>query len=104
VIIVSSIGLFDYTELRELYATSRLEFGVSLTAMLDVLIIGVLSGVVLAVGLSLAWLLYASSRPPEAVLGRIPHFRSLDTPKAEGKLVFLQSSSICFILQFLQIS
>jgi len=72
VIIVSAIGLFDQKALVELYATNRLELGISLVSMLGVLILGVLPGVGLAIGLSLAWPLYVVSIPPDAVLGRVP--------------------------------
>ncbi len=41
----------------ELWATNRNEFAVCMVAMLDVLIVGVLPGVGLAIGLALAWLL-----------------------------------------------
>lgn len=72
VIIVSGLSLFDNAALRELYATSRLEFGVCMVAMFGVLLLGVLPGVGLAVGLSLGWLLYVESRPSDAILGRVP--------------------------------
>ena len=103
VIIVSSISLFDYPGLRELYATSRLELGVSLTAMTGVLLLGVLPGVALAVGLSLAWVVYASSRPPEAVLGRVPGMKGFHSIKefpeavtVPGLLIYQFSSNIVF--------
>jgi MFS superfamily sulfate permease-like transporter len=41
----------------ELWGTSHIEFAVCMVAMLDVLIVGVLPGVGLAIGLALAWLL-----------------------------------------------
>lgn len=71
VIIVSALGLFDLASLRELYAISRLEFGMCVIATAGALIFGVLQGVAITVGLSLAWLLKVAARPPDAVLGRV---------------------------------
>ena len=103
VIIVSAIGLFDHKALAELYVTNRLELGISLVAMLGVLILGVLPGVGLAIGLSLAWLLYVVSRPPDAILGRVPGLKGWyslkDNPEAHAKpgiLVFQFNANIVF--------
>ena len=75
VIIVSGWSLLDMAAFRELYTAKRLELGFSLVAMLGVLILGVLPGVATAVGLSLVWLVYVESVPPDAVLGRVPGLR-----------------------------
>jgi high affinity sulfate transporter 1 len=72
VIMVSSVGLFDFATLRELYRSSRRELLLSLTTTVGVLLLGVLKGVLLAVVLSLLWLLAIGSRPHDAVLGRVP--------------------------------
>lgn len=72
VILVSAWGLFDAGALQELRKASRREYLFSLGTTLGVLFLGVLSGVVLAVGLSLLWLLSVGSRPSDAVLGRVP--------------------------------
>jgi len=72
VIMVSSVGLFDFATLRELYRSSRRELLLSLATTVGVLLLGVLKGVLLAVILSLLWLLAIGSRPHDAVLGRVP--------------------------------
>jgi len=71
VIMVSAIGLFDLAELRALYKISHRELLLSVGTTLGVLILGVLPGVLLAVALSLFWLLTLASRPHDAVLGRM---------------------------------
>jgi high affinity sulfate transporter 1 len=71
VIMVSAVGLFDYKELRSLYEISRRELLLSVGTTLGVLILGVLPGVLLAVALSLFWLLTVVSRPHDGVLGRV---------------------------------
>jgi high affinity sulfate transporter 1 len=72
VIMVSAVGLFDFATLRDLYRSSRRELLLSVMTTLGVLLLGVLHGVLLAVVLSLLWLLAISSRPHDAVLGRVP--------------------------------
>ena len=72
VIMVSAVGLFDFKELRNLYAVSYRELLLSVGTTLGVLILGVLPGVLLAVALSLFWLLKVVSRPQDGVLGRVP--------------------------------
>lgn len=71
VIVVSAVGLFDFTTLRELSAMSRVELGFSLATTLGVLVLGVLPGVLVAILLSLLLLLILTSRPTDAVLGRV---------------------------------
>ena len=71
VIMVSAVGLFDFKELRNLYEISHRELLLSVSTTLGVLILGVLPGVLLAVALSLFWLLTVVSRPHDAVLGRV---------------------------------
>jgi high affinity sulfate transporter 1 len=71
VIMVSAVGLFDFAELRSLYEISSRELLLSVGTTLGVLILGVLPGVLLAVALSLFWLLTVASRPHDGVLGRV---------------------------------
>lgn len=70
VILVSAIGLFDLADLHQLYHMSYREFLMSVGTTLGVLALGVLPGILLAVVLSLIWLLSVGSRPHDAVLGR----------------------------------
>ncbi len=71
VIIVASIGLFDFASVRDLYKISNREFAISATTTMGVLILGVLPGVMLAIGLSLIWLIAVDSDPHDAVMGRV---------------------------------
>jgi len=71
VIIVSAVHLFDLGALKELYGASGREFILSVGTTIGVLVLGVLPGVLLAVALSLVWLLMVGSKPSDAVLGRV---------------------------------
>ena len=72
VIAVASISLFDLSALRELHCASRRELVFSLATTAGVLCFDVLPGVLIAIVLTLLWLLLAASQPHDAVLGRVP--------------------------------
>jgi high affinity sulfate transporter 1 len=103
VIIVSATGLFDLEALRRLFETNRVEFVLGFTATVSALVFGVLSGVAIAVGLSLAWLLYVGARPTDDVLGRIPGrdgyydlAEHADAKPVDGVLIYRFNASLFF--------
>jgi MFS superfamily sulfate permease-like transporter len=71
VLVTSALGLFDVGSLRRYYALSRFEFGLSLVAMLGTMTVGVLQGVLIAVGLAVLAGLGLVSHPHDAVLGLV---------------------------------
>jgi SulP family sulfate permease len=74
-------GMIDIPEIRRLYRVKRFDFWVAIAAILGVLTFGVLAGIVIAVALSLAWLVYSNATPGMPVLGRAPGthvFRELE--------------------------
>lgn len=72
VLINSALGLFDVQNLLWLRRVSPREFRLSVVTLLGVVTVGVLPGVVVAVGLALVQLLARASHPPDAELGRVP--------------------------------
>jgi MFS superfamily sulfate permease-like transporter len=103
VIMISAAGLFDFKELRSLYEISHRELLLSLGTTLGVLILGVLPGVLLAVVLSLAWLLTVTSRPHDGVLGRVKGIRGFhdiaDFPEATtipGLILYRFDANVVF--------
>jgi high affinity sulfate transporter 1 len=72
VILVAAVGLFDLDGLCELFRMSPREGLLSVGTTVGVPVLGVLPGIVLAIALSLTWLLALASRPTDAVLGRVP--------------------------------
>ena len=72
VVIVAVVGLLDVAAIRRYYVMRRTDFWLAVTALLGVILIGILEGLVLAVLLSLIMLLYRASRPNLVVLGRVP--------------------------------
>ena len=72
ILVLAGVALFDIQALRNIINISRSEFALSLLATLGVATIGVLSGVALAVILSLLLLLRRASSPYDAILGQVP--------------------------------
>ena len=71
VLIIAAFGLFDIHALNELRRVSRGEFALAMVTTLGVVTLGVLDGILLAVGLALLLLVARASRPPDAELGRM---------------------------------
>lgn len=57
-------GMIDLDQLRRPYRVTGLIFGVAVAAIVGMLSAGVLTVVVIGGGLSLAWLLQVTTRPP----------------------------------------
>ena len=71
VLIGAAFGLFDVAALARLARISGSEFAVAIITMLGVVALGVMKGILVAIGLALLLLLIRASRPPDAVLGRV---------------------------------
>lgn len=71
ILVSSALSLFDFAALRRYYRVSRPEFRLSMLATLGVMTVGVLPGVLFAVGFALFKLLRLASRPHDAVLGPV---------------------------------
>jgi MFS superfamily sulfate permease-like transporter len=69
IVISAVIGLFDLAPLSGYYRVSRVEFYLSIIATLGVITLGVLPGILIAVGLALLKLLSLAANPHDAVLG-----------------------------------
>jgi SulP family sulfate permease len=71
IVIAAVLGFMDLGELRRFWRTRRTDFLLAITALVGVVTTTVLIGLVIAVVLSLAMLLYRASRPYIAVLGEV---------------------------------
>lgn len=72
VIMVAVYGLIDYKEAIHLWHTDQGDFAMLMVTFLGTLFIGVEEGIAIGVILSLALMIYRTTRPHLAVLGRIP--------------------------------
>ena len=76
IVIAASLSLMDVAEMRRYWAWRRTDFMIALVALIGVVMTTVLTGLAIAVLLSVAFLLYRASRPYVASLGRMPGYRS----------------------------
>ena len=72
VVIAAVLSLMDVAEMRRFAAQRRTDFIIALVALFGVITTDVLTGMIIAVGLSLVMVLAYASRPQVAVLGRVP--------------------------------
>ncbi|HMK08528.1 MAG TPA: SulP family inorganic anion transporter [Anaerolineales bacterium] len=72
IVIASVIGLLNVPEMRRFWEASRVDFLMGMAALLGVIFSDPGSGLILAVFLSLAVVLYRASRPRVTALGREP--------------------------------
>ena len=70
--IASVVSLVNLAELRRYWAWKRTDFLLAMTALGGVVFTTALTGMAIAVTLSLLAILYRASRPYIAVLGRVP--------------------------------
>ena len=81
VIMVAVFGLIDFKEPKHLWHTDRKDFVMLLVSFVATLFLGIEQGIAIGVLLSLAVLLYRTSKPHVAVLGKVPssdHYRNVD--------------------------
>ncbi|MGV8842520.1 MAG: SulP family inorganic anion transporter [Pseudomonas sp.] len=93
-IIVAVLGLVDFGALKRTWHYSRQDAAAMTATMLGVLLIGVETGILLGVGLSLLLFLWRTSQPHIAVVGQLPgseHFRNVE------RFAVVQSASVLSI-------
>lgn len=103
IIIVATISLIDYKKAIQLWRIHRSDFYQLIATFLATLFLGIQVGVMIGVLLSLAAVIYRSSKPQIVELGRIPetnHFRNIyrfpQAEKIEGALIFRFDSQLYF--------
>lgn len=85
-IIVAVMSLIDTRLIRRTWRYAHSEFTAMLATIALTLILGVETGILTGVGLSLALHLYRTSQPHSAVIGRVPgteHFRNVERYQVE---------------------
>lgn len=87
IIMVAVVSLIDIEEVKHLWQIKRDDLVICVLTFMATLFIGVSAGIVIGVLASLLWLVYTSTRPYVATLGRLPgttSYRSIEHfPKAE---------------------
>jgi SulP family sulfate permease len=103
IVIVAVLGFLRVNELQRIRRIRRDSFVGAIFALAAVLVLGILPGLLLAVGLSLLLLLGRASRPQGSVLGKLPGESAYvdveRSPEAEveaGVLVFRLNAALIF--------
>lgn len=73
IIIVAVFGLVNFKEARFLWKANKLDFWLMLATFISTLIFGIEYGIIVGVGLSLIVLIFRTSRPYVAELGKVPN-------------------------------
>ena len=103
IVVYAAVRLVDLAGFRKLAVFRRTELLLAFAALAGVLVLGILYGVLLAVGLSVAEMLYRVARPHDGVLGFVPGLAGMhdvdDYPHATtlpGLVVYRYDSPLFF--------
>jgi SulP family sulfate permease len=103
IIFLAVKSLFDFHEAVHLWNTHRRDFAMMIVTFVMTLFLGIEMGVFVGVVLSLGMIIYSSSKPHVAVLGRLPnsrHFRNIsrfpNAIQSDEILIFRFDSSLYF--------
>ncbi len=109
ILIAAAVSMIDVPALREIWRISRVEFVFAMIALVAPITLGVLAGVLVAVGATFAYLLRQMMRPRGALLGRIPGrdgfyklhrhpdaapVPGMTIPYVEGDLLFFNADNV----------
>ncbi|MFY0654315.1 MAG: solute carrier family 26 protein [Cyclobacteriaceae bacterium] len=103
IIITAVIGLIDFSQILKLWNTDRSDFFMLLSTFLGTLFIGIKEGILFGVGLSMVMMIFRTTRPHMAVLGKIPGtslFKNVnrfeEADEVEGALIVRFDSRLYF--------
>lgn len=103
ILAATAISLIDVAGLREIWRVSRIEFVFAIIAMWGPIGLGVLNGVVIAIGATLIYLLHKLMYPRDAMLGRVPGrdsffklHRVAEASPVPGLAIYLVQGSLLF--------
>lgn len=71
IIMVAVAGLFDFKEMKNLWKTDKRDLAMLLTTFISTLFLGIEEGIAVGVVLSLILVIYSTTRPHSAELGRL---------------------------------
>jgi SulP family sulfate permease len=104
ILIAAALSLIDVPALREMWRISRMEFVFAMIALFAPISLGVLNGVLVAIGATFTYLLHKMMYPRDALLGRVPgrdgfyklHHRADARPVPGLTIVLVQGALLFF--------
>jgi MFS superfamily sulfate permease-like transporter len=103
-VIVAVWHLLSFAPIGRIAGLDRVEGAVAVACLLGILVLGILEGIVIAIGLSFLVVLYRAARPRSTELGRVPGtdtFRSIEDERPgermyPGLLIFRYDADLFF--------
>ncbi|MHC1705051.1 MAG: sulfate permease [Tenuifilaceae bacterium] len=103
IVLVAIKGLVDIKEMKRLFKVNRFDFAIAMTALISVIVFGILQGVLIGALFSLIIIIRNVSSPHVAFLGRIPGTnrytdikRHPDNELVPGILIFRVESTLVY--------
>jgi SulP family sulfate permease len=103
IIMVAVAGLFDYKEMKHLWKTDKKDLAMLMVTFVSTLLLGIEEGIAVGVVLSLVLVIYSTTQPHSAVLGRLgdtKNYRNIDRYTEalvdEDILIYRYDSSLYF--------
>lgn len=103
IVVFAALRLVDFGELRRFAAFRSSELVLAVSATAAVLVLGVLYGVLAAVGLSILELVRRVARPHDGILGQVPGVAGMhdiddypDARQVPGLVVYRYDAPLCF--------
>src|SRR5215217_1887138 len=104
VVLTAVYGLLDFPAMLRMWRVSRMDFYAAAIALVAVLLLGILQGILLAALASILLLLFRTSRPHVAFMGRVPGTNSYSDvgrhPENEplpGVIAFRPEASLIYV-------
>ena len=103
IIMVAVAGLFDFKEMKNLWKTDKKDLAMLLVTFISTLVLGIEEGIAVGVVLSLVLVIYSTTRPHSAELGRLgdtKNYRNIDRYREadvdDRILIYRYDSSLYF--------
>jgi len=103
ILIAAALSLIDIAALRAIWGISRMEFVFAMIALFAPISLGVLNGVLVAIGATFAYLLHKMMYPRDALLGRVSGHdgfyklhRRADARPVQGLVIVLIQGDLLF--------
>ncbi len=97
ILVVAALSLMDFSGLRSLWKVSHSEFAFALIGLVAPITLGVLNGVIIAIGATLSYLIYSSMSPRLVLLGRIPGESGFHKLHREAKAAPVPGLAVCLL-------
>ena len=97
ILVAAALSLMDFSGLQSLWKVSRSEFMFAIMGLVAPIVLGVLNGVIIAIGATLSYLIYRSMSPRLVLLGRIPGESGFHKLHREAEAALVAGLAVCLL-------